>query len=126
VWPVCLAKAEAGAQVVNKVGFLLDSSKKRLVDLLLVLNTVLGGLLLLCICQYNSDARYAESRGTRCVVSADIGRVERKTLRAETHLDGLYDLCTSTFGSIMLTSGFSPCLKKASSPDFLEALSLVK
>ena len=108
------------------MSLLLKGCKKSLIDGLLVLHTVFCGLLLLCICQYNSDARYAESRGTRCVVSADIGRVERKTLRAETHLDGLYDLCTSTFGSIMLTSGFSPCLKKASSPDFLEALSLVK
>jgi hypothetical protein len=68
VWPVRLAKAEAGAEVVGKVGLLLDSSEKRLVDLLLVLDTVLGGLLLLCKCQSNSRALCPKSWGTGCVV----------------------------------------------------------
>ena len=57
MWPVRLAKAEAGAEVVDEVGLLLDGSKKRLVNLLLVLDTVLGGLLLLCTCQLNSGGR---------------------------------------------------------------------
>jgi hypothetical protein len=47
VWPVGGAEAEAGGKVVNKVSLLLDVGKKGLVDGLLVLNAVLGGLLLL-------------------------------------------------------------------------------
>jgi hypothetical protein len=47
VWPVRLAEAEAGAEVVGKVSLLLNGSEKRLVDLLLVLDAVLVGLLLL-------------------------------------------------------------------------------
>jgi hypothetical protein len=47
VWPVGAAQAEAGSKVVDQVGLLLDVGEKGLVDGLLVLNTVLGGLLLL-------------------------------------------------------------------------------
>ena len=47
MWPVGGAEAEAGGKVVNKVSLLLDVGKKGLVDGLLVLNAVLGGLLLL-------------------------------------------------------------------------------
>lgn len=47
VWPVGAAEAEAGSKVVDQVGLLLDVGQKGLVDGLLVLNAVLGGLLLL-------------------------------------------------------------------------------
>lgn len=52
MWPVGAAEAESRAEVVGKVSLLLDSGKKSLVDGLLVGNTVLGGLLLLDVCQY--------------------------------------------------------------------------
>ena len=47
MWPVGRAKAEARSKVVNEVSLLLDVGKKGLVDGLLVLDAVLGGLLLL-------------------------------------------------------------------------------
>ena len=47
MWPVGAAQAEAGSKVVDQVGLLLDVGQEGLVDGLLVLNTVLGGLLLL-------------------------------------------------------------------------------
>lgn len=47
VWPVRGAKAEARGEVVNEVSLLLNVGQKSLVDGLLVLNAVLGGLLLL-------------------------------------------------------------------------------
>lgn len=51
VWPVSLAKAEAGAEIIDEVGFLLDGCNQRLIDFLLVLDTVFGGFLLLCTCE---------------------------------------------------------------------------
>jgi hypothetical protein len=68
------------------VGLLLEGCDEGLVDLLLVLNAVLGGLLLLWYCQ-------------GCNMVSEVAQ---------------------------LTSGFSPCLKNASSPAFFSALSLVK
>jgi hypothetical protein len=47
VWPVGGAKAEARGEVVDEVSLLLNGGQKGLVDGLLVLNAVLGGLLLL-------------------------------------------------------------------------------
>lgn len=47
MWPVGGAKAEARGEVVDEVSLLLNSGQKGLVDSLLVLNAILGGLLLL-------------------------------------------------------------------------------
>lgn len=49
VWPVRGAEAEAGREVVDEVSLLLDVGQKGLVDGLLVLDAVLGGLLLLLL-----------------------------------------------------------------------------
>lgn len=49
VGPVGAAEAEGRLEVVDQVGLLLDGGEEGLVDGLLVLNTVLGGLLLLLI-----------------------------------------------------------------------------
>lgn len=47
MWPVGGAEAEAGGEVVDEVSLLLDVGQEGLVDGLLILNAVLGGLLLL-------------------------------------------------------------------------------
>jgi hypothetical protein len=86
VWPVGGAEAEAGGEVVDEVSLLLNVGQESLVDGLLVLDAVLGGLLLLW------------------------------------YLLVLFAVMPCR----LRTSGFSPCLKKASSPGLCAALSLVK
>jgi hypothetical protein len=50
VWPVRLAEAERGAEVVDEVSLLLEVGEEGLVDGLLVCYAVLGGFLLLFVC----------------------------------------------------------------------------
>lgn len=50
VWPVGLAKAEAGAKVVDEMGFLLYVGKESLVNGLLICYAIFRSLLLLSTC----------------------------------------------------------------------------
>jgi hypothetical protein len=92
VWPVGGAKAEARGEVVDEVSLLLNVGQKGLVDGLLVLNAVLGGLLLLL----QLLVRFAYS-------ASDAAYLGLLALLEESILSGL--VCGLVLGEVALLRG---------------------